>query len=634
MSQARWTDSGRRSGRPLAGFGRTGDYANRGRACARRLFACLCLFLASVLGQGVHAAEEPGYRLGALREMAAAGAPGLALVRLDAAQPDAAQVPEIWARWERSRIDILVDAGARRHAIARLKDLPAAAPEPFRRWALARRSDLHLDLGEAEQSRALARELLWSAGAGATTDELRAWRRLVVRSYLVGGRVDDAVTALRRFDQDYDDDSTAWAILRTRVLLRSGRAGEAVDRLPEDPDGELDALGLLANLRAETMEPVAVGERARETATADSTGPADAARFWYVVAEAAAGRSAQGVRALAMEQAAARAGALPRSDTVFRVRGDALWGAWLDRALTWGNERQLLIGDDEAWFRAAAESLPDYPVRARSLLAVVALRGADEAARAAHRRLLDLLADDGPGLVVARQAYLHSSRFPSLEQVPEIVRYRLVDDALARDDLDLATRLLEKLPAAPADVREYAWRLLRARVLVLGGRRDAGVEALHAILEDYPDLGERGIDRFLQVVFDLQSAQAHDIALGLLRRLGERELPGQRRREMLYWRAESQDALGNPRRAAELYLRSATLLDGRGGDPWGQTARYQAAGMLAEAGLVSDARRIYTQLLRATSDADRRSTLRRRLQKLGLREPGTDDLPLPGDIDG
>ncbi|MDZ7786734.1 MAG: hypothetical protein U5K73_00910 [Halofilum sp. (in: g-proteobacteria)] len=584
--------------------------------------------LASVSVPGVHAADEPGYRLGALREMAAAGAPGLALVRLDKAQPDASRVPEIWARWERSRIDILVDAGARRDALARLSDLPAAAPEPFRRWALARRSDLHLDLGEAEESRALARELLWSAGAGATEDELRAWRRLVVRSYLVGGRVGDAVTALRRFDQDYDDDSNAWAILRTRVLLRSERAEEAVDRLPEDPEGELAALGLLAHLRAETMEPAAVGERARKAASADSTGPAEAARYWYVVAEAAAQRSAYGVRALATEQAAVRAGALPRGDTVFRMGGDALWGAWLDRALTWGNERQLLIGDDEAWFQAAAESLPDYPVRARSLLAVVALRGTGDAATAAHRRLLDLLADDGPGLIVAREAYLNSQRFPSLEQVPEIVRYRLVDDALARDDLDLATRLMEELPAAPADVSAYAWRLLRARILILGGRREAGVEALHGILDDYPDLAEAGVDRFLQVVFDLQGAQAHEIALGLLQRLGERDLPGQRRRELLYWRAESEDALDNPQRAAELYLRSATLLDGRGGDPWGQTARYQAAGMLAEAGLVSDARRIYTQLLRTTSDSDRRSTLRRRLQKLGLREPGSDDLPM------
>lgn len=632
MSRARWTDSGRWSDRPAAESDRAGGTGSGRRARVRRPLAFVGLLLASVLGQGVHAADEPGYRLGALREMAAAGAPGLALVRLDEAQPDAAEVPEIWARWERSRIEILADAGARRDAIDRLADPPAAAPEPFRRWALARRSALHLDLGEAEQSRALARELIWNAGAGATADELRAWRHLVVRSYLVGGRVGDAVTALRRFDQDYDDDSTAWAILRTRVLLRSERPQEAVDRLPDDPEGELDALGLLAHLRAETMEPVAIGERAREAATADATEPVDSARYWYVVAEAAAQRSAHGVRAMATEQAAVRAEALPRSDTVFRGGGDALWGAWLDRALAWGNERQLLIGDDEAWFQAAAESLPDYPVRARSLLAVVALRGAGDAAMAAHRRLLDLL-DDGPGLVVARQAYLHSSRFPSLERVPEIVRYRLVDDALARDDLELATRLMEKLPEAPADVSAYAWRLLRARVLVLGGRRDAGVEALHAVLDDYPDLGEGGIDRFLQVIFDLQGAQAHEIALDLLQRLGERDLPGQRRREMLYWRAESQDALGEPRRAAELYLRSATLLDGRGGDPWGQTARYQAAGMLAEAGLVSDARRIYTQLLRTTSDSDRRSTLRRRLQKLGLREAGSDDLPLPGDFD-
>jgi len=633
MSRARWTHSGRRSARTPVWSDRTGSNAGGRRASARRQLAYACLLITGLLVQGLHAEDEPRYRLGALREMAAAGAPGLALARLDEAQPAAAEVPDIWARWERSRIDILAGAGAPRDAIDRLSDLPGAAPEPFRRWALARRSALHLDLGEAEQSRALARELIWSAGAGATADELRAWRRLVVRSYLVGGQVRDAVAALRRFDQDYDDDSTAWTILRTRVLLRSERAEEAVDRLPEGPEDELDALGLLAHLRAETMEPVAISERAREAATAERTELIDAARYWYVVAEAAAQRSAHGLRALAIERVAAADGALPRSDTVFRVGGDALWGAWLDRALGWGNERQLLVGDDEDWFQAAADSLPEYPVRARSLLAVVALRGSGDASTAAHRRLLDLLADDGPGLVVARQAYLHSNRFPSLERVPEIVRYRLVDDALARDDLELATRLMEKLPEAPADVSAYAWRLLRARVLVLGGRRDAGIEALHAVLDDYPDLGEGGIDRFLQVIFDLQGAQAHEIALDLLQRLGERELPGQRRREMLYWRAESQDALGNPRRAAGLYLRSATLLDGRGVDPWGQTARYQAAGMLAEAGLVSDARRIYTQLLRTTSDSDRRSTLRQRLQKLGLREPGSDDLPLPGGLD-
>jgi hypothetical protein len=632
MSRSRWTVSGRRPDGSQAECGRAGISGGR-RARARRPFAFLCALIAGLIIPAAPAAEGPGYRLGALREMAAAGAPGLALIRLDEAQPDAAAVPEIWARWERSRIDILVDAGASRDAIARLADPPAAAPEPFRRWALARRSALHLDLGEALQARALARELIWSAGAGATGDELRSWRRLVIRSYLVDDRIGDAVTALRRFDQDYDDDSTAWAILRTRVLLRSGRAAEAVSRLPEGATGELDALGLLARLRAETVPPETIGQRARETASADSTSAADAARYWFVAAAAAEARSARGMRALATEQAAARAGALPRGDTVFGLRGDALWRAWLDRALAWGNERQLLIGDDEAWFRAAGESLPDYPVRARSLLAVVALRGTGDAAEAAHRRLLDLLGGDGPGLVVARQAYLHSSRFPSLERVPEIVRYRLVDDALARDDLDLATRLMETLPDAPADVSSYAWRLLRARVLVLGGRRDAGVEALHAILDDYPELGEAGLDRFLQVIFDLQSARAHAIALELLQRVGERDLPGQRRRELLYWRAESEDALGNPRRAAELYLRSATLLDGRGGDPWGQTARYQAAGMLAEAGLVSDARRIYTQLLRTTSDGDRRSTLRRRLQKLGLREPAAEDLAVPEDFD-
>jgi hypothetical protein len=213
---------------------------------------------------------------------------------------------------------------------------------------------------------------------------------------------------------------------------------------------------------------------------------------------------------------------------------------------------------------------------------------------------------------------LHGARFAALRDVPQVGRYRLVDDALQRDDLDLAHRLLASLDRAPADVAAFAWRLLRARVQVRSGRVEAGVETLRALLADHPDVAGQRLDSYLQVVFELQEARAHAAALGLLQRLGRGELPGQRRRELFYWRAESHEALEAPLRAAELYLRSATLLDGRGADPWGRTARYQAARMLAQAGLISDARRIYTQLLRTTGDRKRRATLRKRLQKLGL----------------
>jgi len=597
-----------------------------GGRCARAHRPFVFLLLA-LLSAPVPAEDLPLVRL---REIASAGAPGLALDRLDAEQPDPATNPDRWVEWERARIAILVDARAWRRAVQRLADLPSAAPEPFRRWAIEHRAAFHLELDESSTARALLRELIWTAGPGASSAELRRWRRLVVRSYLIDRRTADAVTALRRYDQDYDEAAPEWAVLRTRVLLAAGRAGEAVRRLPAEPEGELRALAMLARLRAGERPADRVHADAVERATADRAPPATRARMWFVAAEAADLQSAPALRALAVERAAALAGHLPPSETLFAVGGDALWAAWLDYGLQAGNRDELLIGDDEAWFAAAEAAMPKHPVRARSLLAVVAQRGSPDNRPRAHGRLLDRLAQSEPGMAAARRAWLDAARYADVGDIPENVRYRLVDDALANNDLERATGLLATLTEAPADVDEFSWQLLRARVLVLGGRFEQGIAGLDRLLDENAELGSEQMDRFLQVIFDLQGAEEHEAALRLLRRLGLRNLPPQRRRELLYWQAESRQAQERYREAAQLYLRSATLIDPRGGDPWGQTALYHAAGMLAEIGQVGDASRIYRRLLRITDNENRRATLRQRLQKLRLKRPAAGNVPASG----
>ena len=69
---------------------------------------------------------------------------------------------------------------------------------------------------------------------------------------------------------------------------------------------------------------------------------------------------------------------------------------------------------------------------------------------------------------------------------------------------------------------------------------------------------------------------------------------------------------------AYLYLKSATLTDVTAMDPWAQTARYSAAKALAEAGLLEDARQIYSGLLRATRDTSRKAVLQNEIQRLHL----------------
>jgi len=586
-----------------------------------RCLASVCLLIAAV-----DAAAAPTQSRAELVRMARAGAPGLALRLMDEAQPAAAERPQQWIAWERARIGVLADARAWRRALDRLGQRPSHLPADFDRWAKHREARFHLQLGEASAARQRLRELLWRRSDGVGADTIRVWRRDIVETYVVGGAVDDAVTAMRRFDQDYRDTGPEWAGLRARVLLRAGRADEAARHLTQHASSSpaAQALTLLARLRSDGGDGATIAAEARRAARAEDAAPADRARFWFVAAEA--GQTPADV-ALASERAAAAARHLSPEDELFRMGGDALWQAWLALGRWYANEHELLIGDDQAWFDAVEAAQPQYPVRARALLAMLARKGDPAARRRAHAALVERIGDSDPGMRLAHRAYLDTSIYPEISDIPARVRHALVDDALARDDVALATRLFADLDEPPEGVEAFEWGTVRARVLILGGRADEGVAALQALLDDYPRLQGDRLDRLLQVIFDLQGGGYHEATLELLQRLARREPPGQRKRELLFWQAESHEAREDYARAGELYMRSALLVEGSEGDQWGQTARYHAGRMLAEAGLVSDARRIFRQLLSVTDSEERRTTLRRRLHKLGLREAGPFDVP-------
>jgi tetratricopeptide (TPR) repeat protein len=157
-------------------------------------------------------------------------------------------------------------------------------------------------------------------------------------------------------------------------------------------------------------------------------------------------------------------------------------------------------------------------------------------------------------------------------------------------------------------------------VLILGGRIDAGIDALRKLLASKAELDP---DHVLQVVFDLQTLGRNQAALEFFHALAGRQLDAEHQRELLYWMADSYKALGDHIQAARLYLQSAIRPGPFTMDPWAQTARFHAAEELAAAGLVDDARRLYQQLLNATHDTGRQAVLRRALQQLLLVSPRT-----------
>ncbi|RMG52482.1 MAG: hypothetical protein D6717_11875 [Gammaproteobacteria bacterium] len=549
------------------------------------------------------------------RRMAAAGAVDLALQTIDRVQPAADRQPGRWAEWERLRLELLADKGDWPALLARTRNLPEGAPAALRRQAAELRARALLESGQPAQARRVWAELIWNTEPKQLEHKaLRRWRFGILKALMAEPDPAPALAAWRRFQQDYPELTDDELEQRVRFALRAGQPDEALEQLKDRRGEALEPWWLLARLRSGKTPPADI-MKAAEAAAGKAESTAVQGRLWLIAAEAAAraGRGRNRVRDL--EQALKR---LPVArDALLRVRADDLWDSYLDYGRWLGNRARLLQGDDAAWL-ALAEQEKD-PLKRRALHALVAIEGSVEAVRAqGHERLLrDLGADDG---LLLENLYLHSANFPGIDYIPQVVRLRLAERALEQGRHDQASELMQGIEAPPEGMDPFDWGLRLARIHILGGREDRGIDGLYRVLGSRARLGRDEADRFLQAVFDLQTLKRDEDALKLLGALLPRLEDRGQVREVYYWMADSWKALGEYDRAATFYLRSALLPDGVGLDPWGQTARFQAAEMLARAGLVEDARRLYEQLLRITHDRKRRIVLRQRLQQLHLQE--------------
>ncbi|MCW8917773.1 MAG: hypothetical protein OQL08_03040 [Gammaproteobacteria bacterium] len=563
--------------------------------------------------------------LAEITRLAKGGASQLAISLLSQNQPALQEDERQWLRWERVRLRIMAEHGRWPELVAQIAAYPDTLPEEFRHWSAQHHATALINSGDYRTARRLLRELIWQTDAGAlTSDSLRQLRRLVLQSYLEEGRVDDAYAAMLRYQQDYGEQEGEARLLRAKVLLAAGRPGEALALLRTmTPDGVVAPLQALATLRHGVgAGMVELLNRARTVVATEEQAPLR--WLWLgVMAEAAQQLQDHAALIIALERL------LPLESTVqiagserrlFDFTAEDLWHAYLLYAEKVGNQGQLLRGDDAAWLAAAQQTEARYPVRKRALYALLAQRANEAALREqAHQALLTLFEEMGDeGVVLLRRLYLEGGRYGGEGALPQGVAYRLVDEAIREADLTLASRLLQRLPQPPGGTALFAWQLRRARVFLLAGDFAEADNLLATLMPSAGSLDDAQRDQLIQLLFQLQGVQEHERAFRLLATLYENVAAIPLRRELLFWMADSRKAQGLHTEAARLYLQSATLSDNDSMDPWAQTARYQAAKSLAEAGLREDATYIYRQLLRVTESPERRSVLRHELQQLRL----------------
>lgn len=164
------------------------------------------------------------------RHIVGAGAPRLALERVEQLQPSSAQA-EGWGEWERLRISLLLQLNLPEQLLQRVDRLPPRISGELAREALSVAARTAVRQAEGGRTRAYLSRLLWSAPE-IPAELLRETRRLAIESYLSERRAKDAYIAMLRFQQDYRLVSRAEAELFANGLLRGGMEKEAVTWLP------------------------------------------------------------------------------------------------------------------------------------------------------------------------------------------------------------------------------------------------------------------------------------------------------------------------------------------------------------------------------------------------------------------
>ncbi|MDQ1363504.1 MAG: hypothetical protein QG652_1365 [Pseudomonadota bacterium] len=530
---------------------------------------------------------------------------------------------ENWLQWEKKRLQFMNQLGLWRDVLLRcneheewLKEI--GMPSNDRDWLKTQRIQAWLELHEYDQAMHALQQTLWQAGA--ESEMIAIWRQQLIHVYLGLDNIADAERAMRRYREDYagkQSETVNWKILQAQLLMRVNRPQEAFELIQHITQPRAQALALLAQMQAQLLSPAIVNEMVQKNLDRPDLKDEQRILFLYVSYRVAIAGLDLAAQTSILEQLIVNPARQSLGEVFAEARKeittDQLWRSYEQYGLQVANEQQLLQGDDDAWL-VLAEKLADVP--AKSLNATLALHAQQpELQQQAILRLSALLEKQAEGTEIMRALFLRSS-LASMELLPLILRYRLMDHALSRGDLQTAARLMETLQQPPQGQDIFDWHLRRARVLILSGQYEAGAAILQEQAQQ-PALTEPQIDQYLQVAFDLQAVQQHQLALAAFFAIEQQTLPEKNRRELAYWKAESLQNLARYEQAAMLYLESAPAPDGSF-DPWYHTASFQAAEALAQAGLIIDARRQYLALLNITADPARQAVIRQRLQDLRL----------------
>ena len=530
------------------------------------------------------------------RALAASGAPRLALARVEQVQPREVNAPR-WPEWEALRITLLVAVGRNADALQRANGLPAGMPPPLLRECLLAAARAAIATGQGAVARRHAARVLWQLEPPA--QETRAARLLVIESYTAERQGEPAFRAMLRFQQDYAPLDSATAGRFVEWLLTLGMEKQAVNWL-----ASLDDAGyvkLLLRLRTGLADPDSVEKQAR-AALAKGGG----AGYWRVLAEVAQRRKDAALRVEALEH-------LVNADEETAAGKPAelaseLWESYFAGAREAANRNQMLTGDDAAWADYAGRQTASNPPVARAFFAHLALRGRERETR--FNSQLQLAYSLQQSRLERTALRLFEALNADESGIDGQARYLIGAMAERAHQPAVAARYWKGI-AAPPGVNAAEWQARVAAAYWRAGEGDAAVSTLRALLGPGKPLPAEAARPLAALAQEMIAAGKTETADEILRGL----LPGsdaKQQRDILYTLGKTAEQVARHQAAADYYLRSALLADGKP-DALAVQARLAAGLNLVQAGFRDDARAQFQWLLKNTTDPAQLAIAKREL---------------------
>jgi len=569
--------------------------------------------------------------LAQMNELIDLGVPALALSLMDDEQGRRAEFSADWYSFEYKRITLLSRLEHWDELIERTQWLFATAvperqiTEKIRLWFETQQVIARLQLKQSRQALDQLQRLLWTSTLEYRDPSLPAvWRRLVIRAYLQMQQEDDARKALVKYERDYQTSGADidWVLLQAQVLLNADRPDQALQilqKVESEDEVDINALILIAQLQSNPKNAQSIYKKMREQLAGQVLSKPERWAILYVAYHAAKILADQPAQVLNLESLLSLDIRYPVFDESFQVSADELWELYNHLGLAIANDNGLLFGNDETWAKLSDKLIKGQPEKALQLNAASVLHTENFSIKQhQHKTIVEILEKRVSGLELINKLYLHSSKVSDVSVLPDEVRYRLVDYALAEGHYYEAATLMKSLKEPPDGKTVFDWRMRKARVLILQGEYDESDKLIRKTFIEKPKISRAELDRYIQVLFDLQTVQQHEQAIKLFDLLYIEGLNEKLKREIYFWKAESYFSLAEYDHAALFYLKSGSAVTDAGNDLWAQSARFKAGKSLMLAKIYDDAEKIYTQLLSITNSDTRKALINQNLQKIRL----------------